>query len=29
VYSVGLFFITLAITALQFSILNRRVHYAR
>jgi sn-glycerol 3-phosphate transport system permease protein len=29
VYSVGLFFITLFITALQFSILNRRVHYAR
>jgi sn-glycerol 3-phosphate transport system permease protein len=29
VYSVGLFFITLAVTALQFSILERRVHYAR
>jgi sn-glycerol 3-phosphate transport system permease protein len=29
VYSVGLFFITLAVTALQFVILERRVHYAR
>jgi len=29
VYSVGLFLITLAVTALQFSILERRVHYAR
>ncbi len=29
VYSVGLFFITLAITSLQFAILDRRVHYAR
>jgi sn-glycerol 3-phosphate transport system permease protein len=29
VYAVGLFFITLAITALQFVILERRVHYAR
>jgi sn-glycerol 3-phosphate transport system permease protein len=29
VYSVGLFFITLAVTTLQFSILSRRVHYAR
>ncbi len=29
VYSVGLFFITLVVTALQFSILERRVHYAR
>jgi sn-glycerol 3-phosphate transport system permease protein len=29
VYSVGLFFITLAATALQFVILDRRVHYAR
>jgi sn-glycerol 3-phosphate transport system permease protein len=29
VYSVGLFFITLAVTALQFVILDRRVHYAR
>jgi sn-glycerol 3-phosphate transport system permease protein len=29
VYSVGLFFITLAITATNFAILDRRVHYAR
>ena len=29
VYSVGLFVITLAVTTLQFSILSRRVHYAR
>jgi sn-glycerol 3-phosphate transport system permease protein len=29
VYAVGLFFITLAVTALQFVILERRVHYAR
>jgi sn-glycerol 3-phosphate transport system permease protein len=29
VYSVGLFFITLVITSLQFAILDRRVHYAR
>jgi sn-glycerol 3-phosphate transport system permease protein len=29
VYSVGLFFITLAVTAMQFVILERRVHYAR
>jgi sn-glycerol 3-phosphate transport system permease protein len=29
VYAVGLFFITLAITAVQFVILERRVHYAR
>jgi sn-glycerol 3-phosphate transport system permease protein len=29
VYSVGLFFVTLAVTALQFIILERRVHYAR
>lgn len=29
VYSVGLFFITLAVTALQFLILERRVHYAQ
>jgi sn-glycerol 3-phosphate transport system permease protein len=29
VYSVGLFFVTLAVTALQFVILDRRVHYAR
>ncbi|HEX6420171.1 MAG TPA: sugar ABC transporter permease [Acidimicrobiales bacterium] len=29
VYSVGLFFVTLAVTALQFVILERRVHYAR
>jgi sn-glycerol 3-phosphate transport system permease protein len=29
VYSVGLFFITLAITSLQFAILDRRVHYAQ
>jgi len=28
VWSVGLFFITLAVTALQFAILERRVHYA-
>ena len=27
VYSVGLFFVTLVVTALQFSILSRRVHY--
>jgi len=29
VYSVGLFFVTLVVTALQFFILERRVHYAR
>jgi sn-glycerol 3-phosphate transport system permease protein len=29
VYAVGLFFITLAVTAVQFVILERRVHYAR
>jgi sn-glycerol 3-phosphate transport system permease protein len=29
VYSVGLFFVTLVVTALQFVILERRVHYAR
>jgi sn-glycerol 3-phosphate transport system permease protein len=29
VYAVGLFFVTLAVTALQFVILERRVHYAR
>jgi sn-glycerol 3-phosphate transport system permease protein len=29
VYSVGLFFVTLAVTTLQFVILERRVHYAR
>jgi sn-glycerol 3-phosphate transport system permease protein len=29
VWSVGLFFITLAVTALQFAILERRVHYVR
>ena len=29
VYSVGLFFITLVVTAVQFLILERRVHYAR
>jgi sn-glycerol 3-phosphate transport system permease protein len=29
VYAVGLFFITLAVTAFQFVILERRVHYAR
>ena len=29
VYAVGLFFITLAITAVQFVLLERRVHYAR
>lgn len=29
VYSVGLFFVTLAVTALQFLILERRVHYAQ
>ena len=29
VYSVGLFFVTLVATALQFVILERRVHYAR
>jgi sn-glycerol 3-phosphate transport system permease protein len=29
VYAVGLFFITLAVTAVQFVILDRRVHYAR
>jgi sn-glycerol 3-phosphate transport system permease protein len=29
VYAVGLFFITLAVTGLQFVILERRVHYAR
>jgi len=29
VYSVGLFFVTLIVTALQFVILERRVHYAR
>ncbi len=28
VWSVGLFFVTLAVTALQFAILERRVHYA-
>ncbi len=28
VYSVGLFFVTLAVTAMQFVILDRRVHYA-
>ena len=29
VYSVGLFFVTLVVTTLQFVILERRVHYAR
>lgn len=29
VYAVGLFFVTLAVTAVQFVILERRVHYAR
>jgi sn-glycerol 3-phosphate transport system permease protein len=29
VYAVGLFFITLAVTAVQFVLLERRVHYAR
>lgn len=29
VYSVGLFFVTLVVTALQFLILERRVHYAQ
>jgi sn-glycerol 3-phosphate transport system permease protein len=29
VYSVGLFFVTLAVTVMQFVILERRVHYAR
>ena len=29
VYSVGLFFVTLVVTAVQFVILERRVHYAR
>jgi sn-glycerol 3-phosphate transport system permease protein len=29
VFSVGLFFVTLAVTALQFLILERRVHYAQ
>ena len=29
VYAVGLFFVTLAVTAIQFVILERRVHYAR
>ena len=29
VYSVGLFFVTLVVTAAQFIILERRVHYAR
>ncbi|HZM31380.1 MAG TPA: sugar ABC transporter permease [Acidimicrobiales bacterium] len=29
VYSVGLFFITLAVTTTQFALLDRRVHYAR
>jgi sn-glycerol 3-phosphate transport system permease protein len=29
VYAVGLFFVTLAVVALQFVILERRVHYAR
>jgi sn-glycerol 3-phosphate transport system permease protein len=29
VYSVGLFFVTVVVTALQFVILERRVHYAR
>jgi sn-glycerol 3-phosphate transport system permease protein len=29
VYAVGLFFVTLAVTAAQFVILERRVHYAR
>ena len=29
VYSIGLFLVTLVVTALQFAILERRVHYAR
>jgi hypothetical protein len=29
VYSIGLFFVTLVVTTLQFVILERRVHYAR
>jgi sn-glycerol 3-phosphate transport system permease protein len=29
VYAVGLFFVTLAVTAVQFVLLERRVHYAR
>jgi hypothetical protein len=29
VYSVGLFFVTLVVTVLQFVILERRVHYAQ